>query len=509
MITILGIDVLADINKMKTKVIDEELIEQEEHLTFFKIMDEQSDKISKVIRESMVTEDYNNETILNLEEAGEQEVRDIERDKILNAFELYNNALSFARSNYISGATKLIDSAYEMYKRDMDILNLRGMLKLLDCEFSESYKSFALSQSYISEDEKYTFEEQHKLSKKYIDLFNSEKFEILLGRFNHAMRFISEGLDYEAVSIFENILAENPDLTKPHVTLAYMYKKLGKSEKLIAMLENLRNLDKDNLVIQKPEFSEKLDGEESNIKARGPLKKTNIYPSWKAGLASIVAILAIGATYYINIKPKLPARHISQYTNLQKINSDSVKNSLIENGNDNLENNGEINRADKAKKDSNSNVYSDSEDGSTAEINKEEKTEGIQKKELTTAKEAELYEEALRLKAAQDNECAIRNFKEIVENGNVKKYKAESTYQVAMLSAKIDRYDDAVKYYEKYIDTYNKSDEYYDDSYYELGMLYYKKGNLKKAQDTLVSMISEVSDSIYNDKRVKEILREK
>ncbi|HBZ0333622.1 multiprotein complex assembly protein, partial [Clostridioides difficile] len=61
----------------------------------------------------------------------------------------------------------------------------------------------------------------------------------------------------------------------------------------------------------------------------------------------------------------------------------------------------------------------------------------------------------------------------------------------------------------KYINTYTKNDQYYDDSYYELGMLYYDNGDLKNAQQTFYSLRSEVPDSMYNNSKIKEILSEK
>ena len=96
--------------------------------------------------------------------------------------------------------------------------------------------------------------------------------------------------------------------------------------------------------------------------------------------------------------------------------------------------------------------------------------------------------------------------KKVIEYGKTKKYISESIYQVAFLSEKTKNYDQAVKYYKKYINTYTKEDQYYDDAFYQLGMLYYENGDLENAKKTFYGMRSEVPDSMYNNSKVKEIL---
>jgi len=112
----------------------------------------------------------------------------------------------------------------------------------------------------------------------------------------------------------------------------------------------------------------------------------------------------------------------------------------------------------------------------------------------------------MKLKDSGDYDSAIKYFKNIVKSGKSKKYISESIYQVALLSKKTKDYDQAAKYYKKYINTYNKDDQYYDDAFYQLGMLYYENGDLADAKKTFYGMISEVPDSMYNNSKVKEIL---
>ena len=127
-------------------------------------------------------------------------------------------------------------------------------------------------------------------------------------------------------------------------------------------------------------------------------------------------------------------------------------------------------------------------------------------KEILVASEEDLYQKAVKLKDNKDYNEAIIYFKNIVENGKTKKYISESIYQVALLSEKNNNYDQAVKYYKKYINTYNKDDQYYDDAFYQLGMLYYENGDINNAKKTFYGMKSEVPESMYNNSKVKEIL---
>ena len=49
----------------------------------------------------------------------------------------------------------------------------------------------------------------------------------------------------------------------------------------------------------------------------------------------------------------------------------------------------------------------------------------------------------------------------------------------------------------------------YDDSYYNIGMIYYKEGDLDKAQKAFYSLRAEDPDSMYNNSKVESILKER
>ena len=293
----------------------------------------------------------------------------------------------------------------------------------------------------------------------------------LLWRYNHSIRFINEDLNQESIYILNNIIEEDPDLIEPYVILALLYDKIGNLKKKEYYLNKLEQIDKDN-----PLFETKIENKdkETDIIVKKVKKNKNIIPY------IIISILAICMTaYYINSKNKI------EHLNSQLIKKDEkieeIDNKLNETSEKLNETNQQLDETNK-----------------TLEESKD--------KEILVASEGDLYQKAVKLKDNKDYNEAIIYFKNIVENGKTKKYISESIYQVALLSEKNNNYDQAVKYYKKYINTYNKDDQYYDDAFYQLGMLYYENGDINNAKKTFYGMKSEVPESMYNNSKVKKIL---
>ena len=131
------------------------------------------------------------------------------------------------------------------------------------------------------------------------------------------------------------------------------------------------------------------------------------------------------------------------------------------------------------------------------------------KKEIATLGEEELYSKALTLKKSGNTDEAILYYKGVIKSGKTKKYISSSIYELAFLYEKQGNYDEAIKYYKKYINTYTPEDNYYDDAFYQLGMIYYEKGDLENAKKIFYGLRSEVPNSMYNNSKVAEILKEK
>ncbi|MBQ3420223.1 MAG: tetratricopeptide repeat protein [Romboutsia sp.] len=447
---------------MEKKSLDISLIEEEiSDLTFFNIDEEESDGTLKALKQSYVTTNYKEETILNLQNTLNHSLEDTSKELKIESYKNYNEALNLANKNYFTTSTELIEKALELNPKDIDILNLRGLLKLLKCDFSKSFESFYTAMCYGN----------NELSRKYVDILSSDEFKVFLGRYNHSIRFINEDLNQESIHILNNIIEEDPDLIEPYVILALLYDKIGNLKKKQYYLERLEKVDKDN-----PLFLNKKIDKEKEIEQVSNKKKINFIPYIILG-----TIVVAGMVYHINNKNKI--EKLNEQLNKKNEKIEDIDTQLNETSEKLQETNQKLEETSKSLNETKN-----------------------QEPEIIVANEEDLYKKAMNLKSNKDYDNAIKYFKNIVKDGKSKKYISESIYQLSLLSEKTKNYDQAVKYYKKYINTYDKEDQYYDDAFYKLGMLYYENGDLDNAKKTFYGMRSEVPDSMYNNSKVKEIL---
>ncbi|MGO0906154.1 tetratricopeptide repeat protein [Clostridioides difficile] len=449
---------------MPRKILDISLIEENKSdLTFFNIEEEDGDETLKALKQSYVTTNYKEETLLNLQGALKSKSDTTSKELKLESYKRYNNALDLAYKDYMTSAINMINKALEINPKDIDILNLRGLLKLLKCDFAKAFESFYTALCY----------ENNHISRKYVNLISSEDFKTFLGRYNHSIRFINEEMNYESIHILENIVEEEPQLIEPYVILSLLYDKLGNVKKREGYLDRLKEIDKDNPVFEKDEEKQE-DTSKKDEEKRVKKKKKNSLPY----IVVACIVIAMGV-YFIQSKKRIETLN-------NQISKKDEK----------------LNETDKKLGETNKELEKTSKELDEAK-NKEPE------KEITVANEEDLYYKALDLKKSKEYEKAIDSFKSIVSSGKTKKYISESIYQLAITNKALGNKDEAIKYYKKYINTYTKNDQYYDDSYYELGMLYYDNGDLENAKKTFYSLRSEVPDSMYNNSKIKEILSKK
>lgn len=457
-------DIKQDIENMPRKILDISLIEENKSdLTFFNIEEEDGDETLKALKQSYVTTNYKEETLLNLQGALKSKSDTTSKELKLESYKRYNNALDLAYKDYMTSAINMINKALEINPKDIDILNLRGLLKLLKCDFAKAFESFYTALCY----------ENNHISRKYVNLISSEDFKTFLGRYNHSIRFINEDMNYESIHILENIVEEEPQLIEPYVILSLLYDKLGNVKKREGYLDRLKEIDKDNPVFEKDEEKQENTSKKDEEK-RVKKKKKNSLPY----IVVACIVIAMGV-YFIQSKKRIETLN-------NQISKKDEK----------------LNETDKKLGETNKELEKTSKELDEAK-NKEPE------KEITVANEEDLYYKALDLKKSKEYEKAIDSFKSIVSSGKTKKYISESIYQLAITNKALGNKDEAIKYYKKYINTYTKNDQYYDDSYYELGMLYYDNGDLENAKKTFYSLRSEVPDSMYNNSKIKEILSKK
>lgn len=462
MIIILKLNIENDIKNLHKKIIDISLINEDSNdTTFFNIDDEEINETLKTLKKTYVTSNSKDETILNLKHKTKKQKKDT-RELKLESYKKYNEALNMIKRQFMTSATEIVEEALELNPKDVDILNLKGLLKFLKCNFDEAFESFYKSLCY----------DNNELAKKYVNILSSEEFNIFLSRYNHAVRFINNDLYQESIQILENIRTEEPELIEPYLLLHLIYEKLGDNIKADEYRDMLRLVDKDNLLFEKeipvtPKKEEEKKKDTKKSKSHKPLY-----------VVIVVLVLAIGALYINNMK---------------KLN----------NLNDQV--------ANKEEKLNETNKKLDKTKNELKEVKTEsDKTKEEQKKsEVIVGDESELFNKAMKFKKEGNNEETIKYLELVVKNGKTKKYISESIYQLAQLNERMKNNEEAIKYYKKYVNTYKPSDNYYDDSYYNMGMIYYKQGDLEKAQNTFYSLRAQDPDSMYNNSQVKSILRER
>ncbi|WP_394863625.1 tetratricopeptide repeat protein [Paraclostridium bifermentans] len=462
MIIILRLNIENDIKNLHKKIIDISLISEDSNdTTFFNIDDEEIHETLKTLKKTYVTSNSKDETILNLKHKTKKQKKDT-RELKLESYKKYNEALNMIQRKFMTSAIDIIEEALELNPKDVDILNLKGLLKLLKCNFDEAFESFYKSSCY----------DNNELAKKYVNILSSEEFNIFLSRYNHAVRFVNNELYQESIQILENIRTEEPELIEPYLLLHLIYEKLGDNEKANEYMDKLREVDKDNLLFEKDIVKTPKKEEE---KKEAPKKQKSHMPLYTL---IAVLVLAIGALY-LNNKKKLNHLNDQVAAKEEKLTETSEK-------------------LDKTKDEL-------KEVKTETDKTKEEQA----KSEVIVGDEEELFNQAMDLKKEGKNEEAIKYLELVVKNGKTKKYISEAIYQLAQLNEKTKHNEEAIKYYKKYVNTYKPSDNYYDDSYYNMGMLYYKQGDLEKAQQTFYSLRAEDPESMYNNSQVESILKER
>lgn len=469
---------------MPRKILDIDLIEEKNSdFTFFEIDECENNETLKALKQSYVTSNYKDETILNLQQELKSHTSILPKEIKLESYNKYNNALELAQKSYITTAITLVDEALQLNPKDEDILNLRGLLKLLKCDFAKAFESFYTAQCYGN----------NELSRKYVDKLSSKEFKIFLERYNHSIRFINEEMNEESIEIFDSLILEDPELIEPYVILILLYEKVGKIKEKEELLGRLRFVDADNYLFDKnhnaineEEFSVSVAKKENN-----QLKKLEEHKnilSKKKNIAYIVVGLLIlivgGTTIYSKNK-------------LDKLNEElSKKQEAIE------EKENELNAKNE-------------------ELNQKEEDLNQTSSELDDVKQkeeedklVEQGEEALLMKAISckndgDYENAVKYFKLAIENSKQSKFKSSSMYQIGLCYEKLDKYEDAISYYQRYVNTFDESYEYFDDAYYKMAMLYYENNQLQKSKDCFYSLKYHDPDSDYLiTEKVKNILKE-
>lgn len=147
---------------------------------------------------------------------------------------IYEKALELIRNKRISEGRELLEKIYIAGNRNVDGLNILGVISYLYCEFEEAKKYWNESIELCDEyNEAYLF----------LDDINSHDFEILKNKYKESIEFIENENYEEAIKIIENIEAERNEFleTKEILSLLYMLK----DKEVLALSKIKLAMDKD------------------------------------------------------------------------------------------------------------------------------------------------------------------------------------------------------------------------------------------------------------------------
>ena len=474
-IVILGENILIDIENMPRKIMDISLVEENKSdYTFFKIDEDENEDNNtlKALKQTYVTSNYKNETILNLQKELNTNSTEISKEIKLESYNKYNNALDLAIRHYITRALELVEEALLLNPKDPDILNLKGLLSLLKCDFAKSFESFYTSQCYGN----------NELSRKYVTYLSSKDFKLFLERYNHSIRFINEELNEESIEIFDSLIKEHPELIEPYVISILLYEKVGDEEKKKVLLDDLSCIDKDNPIFEKLNEAEKntvnqkVEATKEESKEISKKKETKSGNKRNLVLYAIIGLLivVIGA-FYINSQRKI-----------EDLNKEITSKEDV------------INEKDKEL----------SQKAEEEEKQKAEKENAKKEAEIIKKGVENLYITASKYQQAGNYKEAINYYNYALKAEGSSKYKSQAVYNIALCYKSMGDNEKAIEYFEKFISNYSAAPDYFDDAFYFLGMLYYEEGRLQDAKNIFYTLRAKYPTSDYNKtQQVKDILK--
>lgn len=414
----------------------------------------------------------------------------IEQDEYSN--KLYNEAIDLIKEGDLSNAYILVRKSVYIDEYNTTARNLYGILSLIMCEFDKSFENFYKSLKIKKND----------IAEKYVEYFLSDKFTCFIKEYNTFIKYVNLGEYDKAIEGFKDITRKSNYLIEPNLILYYIYKDIHKLEEAQKYLNRIRQLDKGHEILYNNEslinkgiykdinhaeyrynsgveagkFTElknkinECENTEIKYNRNRVFKLTNIFKNNRGVLLIICLLISVLA--YNSYEIILLKSELGKDSNLAQVSKS---------------------KEDKSVANSKKNI-------------KEKFDTSVQSSDMNLSVQ-ETFEKAIEFKNNKEYYNAINLYKEVEKDSQDKNYISESIYQVASLCDKLEKYSDAEKYYTKYIEKYNKEYPYYEESYYNLGLLYYNNGQLEKSKDTFREFKKKVPNSEYNNSKVQEILK--
>ncbi len=364
----------------------------------------------------------------------------------------YNEAMELIKNNNFSKAITLLDSAIKLFSKDSDILNLMGLCYYRLCNFDKAVFFWNESLKVNSKENK---------AEEYLELILSEQFKKNIELYNQAITSLGTENYEEAIRLLKKVIHNDKNLVEPYIIMCACCLKTGDITSAKKNLDIALEMDKGNEkgLAFLDEISRHFFNEKKNAKKRSILKNITI---------TLLLIFIVCGTV-------LGYRQHKKY------------NYLIEKN---------IEYHEKIQKEADEN------------ISKTEKNDSLKiYTKLSDESDSSIFNKAFSHFKSREYDKALEKFEYII-NICVEEYLvAEAVYFSAVICEKKSDFVNAEKFYKKYISEFQYKN-YYDDSLYNYGMLLYKTGNKKSAEEILEKLCKEVPESIFNNSKVKYVVKQ-
>jgi TolA-binding protein len=380
----------------------------------------------------------------------------------------YNYGLKYLEDNQISKAKEMLLKSITLYNKDIETLNLLGIICYILCDFDKANYYWSISHS---------IQEDNNRALHYLSILESQQFKLLVNEYNQAIDLIDNSNYEEAITKLKLIINMEEELIEPYAIIGVCYLALNEYALSKSFIEKALEKDKNNerylqYLVEINELNT------TTVKPKLLLNNKMIFSSMA------LLIIIVSALYLSEQRKHTQAfnRYIDyeqKYINLGKTLNE--KETELKDLKDRL-------------------IY---EQNKWKEILEENLSE-IDNKYLSE-NEYDLFKKAYENLLNSNYEESIEKFKFIAKKGIDENIVAESLYFLSVSYERQGNYSYAKKYYEDYIQKY-KGRNYYDDSLYSYGLLLYRQGNVSEAKEVLHKLKTEIPNSIFNNSKIEFVL---
>ncbi|WP_300276156.1 tetratricopeptide repeat protein [Peptacetobacter sp.] len=392
-------------------------------------------------------------------------------DNLINiSYLYYNKSLDFIKKNNISLAKENLDKAIKVYSKDIDILNLLGLCEYYLCNFNEAnfYWKKSLEINKIN-----------NLAQKYIEeKLKTNKFSEIMEKYNIALDCFDNDRYEESINIFKNILKYEDKFIEVYEILVILYLKIDDIKNSKIMLEALEEIDKGNkkILFYKEEINKtenkiinkKVSNDIKNEMNTLLIKENNYKQNKKITIISVILVLFIGLNLfnylYYNKKESKKINNITQELEKEKILQNELK-----------KENEKLNKDIKF-------IFNNSHN----EV-------------LKLQKESEQYY------FDKEYKKAIEKFNYILDYSDDEVIIADAIYFIAASNLKLGKKEEAIKYYEIYINKYKNFDAY-DEILYNYALILNDENNIEKAKELAKELRKNHPYSQFNNSKIAYII---